>query len=805
MKVVKYLLLLAGMFYLESTIYTSMRRLTQRATIPVGRAIGAGLATNQSQQFSQSNLVKNEIEKSSELLPIVAPSQLATEVQLPASQAKAILDSQLVQTHEKIIAQLLTLTEEQQNMVVKMFKNYIEIFKLYIDNPLNKKIAQYVQRYHTGLQQLMENFPEIWQKFQDIHKIHQEIMSWRNNLTIEQQEFFQNLFKKYDEEFGWYIQDPTIPSITSLVQTTQSKLQALMALMKRTAFNPITFYFEVLNWKKQQSAQMLQTIEESLEMFTKAFKALIDEVQSTPLSESAVKRLAIFYLTGYLVNNTVISYQLMISSKKPFEHQILAKKRAREFYDSFNNWKKEQSVETLQIYDPIIHLYEEMYLKYMKKYFWFGSFEMQSLQVLLNEIMHSDTASINFKSVFKDINTVHHELMQVTACFSADQQKLLEPIMKDYLKSYKDYQKEPTDMIHVIEKQINIAELMKKNLNILKPVPGYTTVNCQRVENLDGFFNAVTQLKPELVALQHFQDTQAHSGPYVPLCSLDTYLKEGVLAHADSEKMLITVGQLFHELSPAKQYHTLLHEYRHHLQHINYVTCDELVSVSAKNPAIKTTEQNDELLIARAQKFYPAYVLKEAERHKGNLTWRSAAIIVWKPYEYDAEYFATEHVTCPTCLKIIQSDKSQGASLEGYFNPDNFEPFIQAAQNNPCCPAHTKTPGDDDHNHIIVELETALQQYKTDPSFTLKAKIARLDKKSGTLLQHIRNFNQDLIRSMEQDKELLATFGAKTLKAIDVRQQARQAEQDIQAGRYKLLEAPKPLVSKLHHLGNVHA
>ncbi len=284
----------------------------------------------------------------------------------------------------------------------------------------------------------------------------------------------------------------------------------------------------------------------------------------------------------------------------------------------------------------------------------------------------------------------------------------------------------------------------------------------------EDFITTTSQNKPELLALKHFIDTKAPSGPYVSLSSHDTPLINAIGKY-HSDIHMIQLGKEFQNSSPSAQYGVLLHEYRHHLQKLKGAFHQP------KSP--------------EATKFYPKEVQAEAQKHKSNPSWLIE--------EQDADHFAVSHIHCPTCLKTTQTILGPTRHLKGYFSQSDVEPFIQAAEHNPCCPAHSMTPGDEAHNHIVTELEAALKEYKTNPTNELKEKISDLDKKSGTLLQHVPEYNQDLIRSLTQHKEFQENLAAKTIKELDVRRQMEQTAREIQAGKYKLLEAPKPLVESI--------
>ena len=73
-----------------------------------------------------------------------------------------------------------------------------------------------------------------------------------------------------------------------------------------------------------------------------------------------------------------------------------------------------------------------------------------------------------------------------------------------------------------------------------------------------------------------------------------------------------------------------------------------------------------------------------------------------------------------------------------------------------------------------------------------------LDKRSGTLLQHIPTFALDLISSMKEYKDFAQVLTEKTIKELDLAQQIKQTEQDLAAGKFKLLTSRnEPIISEI--------
>ena len=401
------------------------------------------------------------------------------------------------------------------------------------------------------------------------------------------------------------------------------------------------------------------------------------------------------------------------------------------------------------------------------------------------------TPKSDFKTLILAINNNHEKFMNWYHKLSWYQQKQLAKAMDSYLRTINllnnientlentnDIDFLPNDLFLTLKKTYN--DILENQAQIQKAIPeGIESWNATSVENL---------------ALQHFQDTQAPSNLYVPIHSVNKDLSvindfvnnDLIITEARYQLGHITTGKEFQNLSPAVQYKTILHEYRHHLQMINDVFGANL------------NQQQQ-------QKFYPANIVQEMQNQTNNPKWLI--------YERDADNFATERIKCPTCLKIIQINHYRNKSAEGYFNHEDLEPFVQAAAKNAFCPAHTKTPGDEQHNFIVQQLEeklTMLHQYplyRFDRLFVssefkkfelhyfefkdLKKQIQDLDKQSGSLLAHIPNYNRDFIRRIAEQKEFQELLGAKLLKELDVRNTMAKTEKLSEQGEFPLLEASK--------------
>ncbi len=302
------------------------------------------------------------------------------------------------------------------------------------------------------------------------------------------------------------------------------------------------------------------------------------------------------------------------------------------------------------------------------------------------------------------------------------------------------------------------------------------------IQKLQDLFAKYQEENPTITqeqkALYHFQNTKAPSGSYVPIISVEDRNK--FLGAYNSFTCSIKLNDLWYRSAPSVQYATLLHEYRHRLQHIAGIFDEEF--------------QNED----SNRSFYPVIVTKKAELKKVSLNFNNYSEQSWKPFEYDADLFAATHITCPTCLKIYQYSKRTDSSHLGYFNKDDIQPFIDAAEFNPTCPAHSLTSGDFEHNQIVKSLHKKLNLYKILPGAILYDEIMILDKRSGTLLDHIPRYAIDLLESIKQYADFAQLLTEKTIKEVDIAQQIKQIERDIAQGKFKMITAGnEPIISKI--------
>ncbi len=490
-------------------------------------------------------------------------------------------------------------------------------------------------------------------------------------------------------------------------------------------------------------------------------------------------RLWIFLAGMLCVASNAQTSEEKLESKATPEQQ-----KAIDFYNDFNNWKNQQTPETLELFKPFIQRYETAYeecnalLLTINRFH--ETYDLEQMQKFFNKIIHPNNSTTDFFIIIRKIQQTHHELMQTIERLSLEQKKIFEPFIKTYDEEYNKFIVHPNllySLQSIIQKQI--AEDLKRNINIIKLATGYDTTlqsqaaatsDIETLEDLEGFLHSIRKMKPELLALQHIEDAQGINRPYIPLNSLDIPI--GVSGEYKEKSQHISAGKEFLDSAPSSQHFILLHEYRHHLQNLAGVFLDE----------------------SKAKIFYPEKVLTEAEKHTDTISWKPTSDrMVWKPYEHDADLFAASHINCPTCLKIVQAHQNIKVSPEGYFNQDDIEPFIQAAKHNPRCPAHSIKPGDKDHNQTIKELETALEQNKTTPNKGLRKKTVDLDKKSGDLLQHIPDYNEKLIKRIAQKKLIGTMMSDRAHNERYIHDQIEQTAREIQEGKHDIFKAPKTI------------
>lgn len=263
----------------------------------------------------------------------------------------------------------------------------------------------------------------------------------------------------------------------------------------------------------------------------------------------------------------------------------------------------------------------------------------------------------------------------------------------------------------------------------------------------------------DLIAVQYLAETIAPNGHRPLVCSLVTDPKTTAAYHPALDAFNLTKN--YHDLPPARKILILMHECRHRLQALN--------KLRTFNDGASLTPEDI--------KFYPQNVLTKQQENP-NATW--------KIFEYDADYFAFSNITCPTCLQINKF-LHDGEESEGYipYLSAEFDTFTESIKNNACCPAHSLSSEDDDHNSIVQKLKNALEEYaliqdygsasktfvknveslqnalnteknehartrikdkaketlnKHDQSVLLLKSIEDLDSQSGSLLQHIPGY-----------------------------------------------------------------
>jgi|GEM_PF-3307157 len=852
MKRIKAILFAIGIVCLTSNTTTSMRRITPKLTAPVGQAvsrqikpIATAALTNQARQFATTQ-------------PNYVPSNTGDQTfkrHTNFNPNSKQLDPKLLEINKQVTAWQETLSPEQKEAFALLLKDYNDWFGYYLNNPTGSAL-EYTTQNSADLKRLMHNLPIIWkqyteiqhnhttiekwrktltpeekmlfkrefenyddcfkfysqnptndeylaylkkssdllttgfQQYQKTQHAHAQIMSWRATLTEQQQELFTDTFHKYDELFQEYSQAPIRQFTARSLEEISTSILNIIHSCSKTDINPLVLYSDFLTWKQQQSPETLQKLHAEIDQLTQKFHELSSD-PNTSITD---------IIGSYTDLYRRIGTKIIDAQPIPTDQY----KALTSFNQKFTTWKAEQSPETLKLLEPWIQKYEDEYqvlnLKYsasstmlgrIKKIFhpepYVSTYKFDKIKDFFYLIIHSDLSSLKILPVIKYMQQQHHQISTVVAKLSPTQKKLLEQKLKEYEDDYNRLLEDPTGYStgSILDSQSRLIMLLQKNIQIFEPILGYDTklqskalesFGTDRYDDAENFHTTIAELKPEAIALQHIARTHNPTSPFIPLSSSKKTIN--ALGSHSGHTNLMQVGQEFHALAPARQYHTLIHESRHGMQ----------------NEANAFNDQN------AARKLYPPQVLARAQKHTENITWESNRDqSLWKPYEHDADHFATSHIACPICLKIVQSHHGTTENPEGYFNQADIEPFIQAAKNNPCCPAHSMTPGDEAHNRVVTKLNAALEKYKINPTYSLAEEISNLDKKSGTLLQHIPGYHTELIRAIAQHKEFLhEKLPPKLRKEIDIHQQMEQTAREIREGKYKMLEAPKPLIPTMH-------
>ncbi|HSW77164.1 MAG TPA: hypothetical protein VLG50_08965 [Candidatus Saccharimonadales bacterium] len=366
-------------------------------------------------------------------------------------------------------------------------------------------------------------------------------------------------------------------------------------------------------------------------------------------------------------------------------------------------------------------------------------------------------------SIFTSVDEVNKEFKNIKCALSLHQRESIKQFFKQYETELDAYTY--NTLFYSCKKTCRLLHMTES-----EAIEHFS----QKLIDLSDKLQSETNMKPEVFALRHFINHSISSGLHVSVSSADRVLGKYPISTLGKYVFIlkmIVLGKEFQDAAPVIQYQTLLHEYRHYLQNINGITFE---------PKPLTLQEI---------KFYPT-MITEQKKIKGN---------AWKIWEYDADYFAISHITCPMCLKIFQIIRYNFDQNEGYFLRDDMESFIQVASFNTCCPAHSIIPGDDDHNDIVQKLSDLLDLYENVPikSYNVFALIVKYDKQSGSLLKHIPTFFKDVACKIVQRKEFEIYLAAKLLKELDIRQQSKQYEKDNEQGKYKLLESGTSNTSKI--------
>lgn len=227
----------------------------------------------------------------------------------------------------------------------------------------------------------------------------------------------------------------------------------------------------------------------------------------------------------------------------------------------------------------------------------------------------------------------------------------------------------------------------------------------------------------------------------------DIYIKE-----LDLEKMgnaqalyysginVIAITNDYRNMPLSVVYGILLHEFRHYMQ--DFYQIDQF-----------RTGKN------KVEHFYDKQVLKKASQRTGAL-WFGTDIMsillgvyhpkneaersyvrkirslfknntdsnLFKVYEFDAELFRINNISCPVCYDIWhRTEDRKRVSLDGYVGTTFLEKHREEKRDNQCCKAHSFN-NDEQHNLSLKKLHECLSEKHVS-----RTKICRLDKECGSL------------------------------------------------------------------------
>lgn len=192
-------------------------------------------------------------------------------------------------------------------------------------------------------------------------------------------------------------------------------------------------------------------------------------------------------------------------------------------------------------------------------------------------------------------------------------------------------------------------------------------------------------------------------------------------------------------------YFYLLHEFRHYMQDSNGI-------FKRRTGLTKLDAFYDKRLIVQANKkkstiWFPDDIFDIEYRSYNQLNLDDVKYVkevqsklkkysherIFKPYEYDAEMFAVQNISCPLCYDIILSDVSRSnISIEGYWGFNAMMQHRESKQSNQYCKAHSFSKNKKS-NRAISSLRHVLYTPSNIDFETYKKTICDFDNKCGTL------------------------------------------------------------------------
>ena len=575
-------------------------------------------------------------------------------------------------------------------------------------------------------------------------------------------------------------------------------------------------------WKQTLSPWKLNVLQSLIERYTKGFNEWIN-------NPTDLKR-------NYLLRRMTESLSKIMNSASIYMQNM---DKIEQFDQKFQEWRQELLPWQLEVLQPIIEKYAKKFNDYRNNSNFSINYDvMMDFLVLINSMapVLKCTQVLTIEQLFASMDQVSPQWQQKRSplqkiqltqnlieeyavfCESAFDDQISDILVKYLLKVFEPFimeaverfdqefqqQKQKISLEQLKQHQksidtcIQVFKDYRKNqeLPLLKRLSQTMTTLDKiliRLENVEMLQVSKTSLQQnsELLALDYYKAMNYSAEPLTPLCFLQRFVNAS--GAYDPGLKTIYIGAEWREFPLSMRLQLLYHEQTHAIQDHAGVLSEHVLQSSI-------------------DKFYPLFVRQEAAKHQNVTFDMKSSNDVWKAYEYHADLMSIEHIACPICLRIVQAMRLNKPKLEGYFSYSDIEPFIQRASMDNCCPAHTKRATDVEHNAILQKLDDDLVQYceaaanvneildngsvedrevvknrgKSLMSLLskLKTAISDLDKKTGSLLEHIPNFYGFHMNKHKQQVEKFAPL----IKGLDVQQQLRQLDANLLAGKVRLIE-----------------